>query len=108
VVQYRGRLLPLLPLAELLGEPGAGRTAETLQVVVYAHDGHDVGLVVENVVDIVEEALTVHRRQREGAVYGAAVIQQKVTDLVDVHALLEGSDVLLFAGTDAEPVGAGV
>jgi two-component system chemotaxis sensor kinase CheA len=108
VVQYRGRLLPLLPLAELLGEPGAGRTAETLQVVVYAHDGHDVGLVVENVVDIVEEALTVHRRRREGAVYGAAVIQQKVTDLVDVHALLEGSDVLLFAGTDAEPVGAGV
>jgi hypothetical protein len=67
-----------------------------------------VGLVVENIVDIVEVALIVQRRQRPGAVYGTAVIQQQVTDLVDVRALIEGADVLLLAGTDAEPVGAGV
>ena len=107
VVQYRGRLLPLLRLAELLGEPATGERPETLQVVVYAHDGSDVGLVVENIVDIVEETLTIHRRERPGAVYGTAVIQQKVTDLVDVRALIEGGDVLLFAGADAEPVAAG-
>jgi two-component system chemotaxis sensor kinase CheA len=107
VVQYRGRLLPLLRLAEMLGEPAPERSGETLQVVVYGGDGRDVGLVVENIVDIVEEVLTIRRRQRPGAVYGTAVIQQKVTDLVDVGALIEGSDVLLFAGADAEPVGAG-
>ncbi len=109
VVQYRDRLLPLLRLTELLGESG-GQLEEhdPLPVVVYAHDGRDVGLVVENILDIVEEHLTVHRRQRPGAVYGTAVIQQKVTDLLDVRALIEGADVLLFAGAQSETVGAGV
>ncbi|HWA55740.1 MAG TPA: chemotaxis protein CheA, partial [Gemmatimonadales bacterium] len=106
VVQYRGRLLPLLRLTDLLGEPGTASEAETLQVVVYTHDGQDVGLVVENIVDIVEEQLTIHRRQRAGAVYGTAVIQEKVTDMLDVHALIAHADVLLYAGT-AELAGAG-
>jgi two-component system chemotaxis sensor kinase CheA len=107
VVQYRGRLLPLLRLNQLLGEPVGAHEPETLQVVVYAHDGQDVGLVVDNIVDIVEECLTVHRRRRQGAVYGTAVIQEKVTDMLDVQALIESADVLLFAGV-AEPAGAGV
>jgi two-component system chemotaxis sensor kinase CheA len=107
VVQYRGRILPLLPLAELLGEPSGDDSSDSLQVVVYTHGGRDVGLVVENIVDIVEETLTVHRRQRQEAVYGTAVIQEKVTDLVDVRALIEDAeDVLLFAG-DGEPAGVG-
>ncbi len=106
VVQYRGRLLPLLRLTDLLGEPGTASEAETLQVVVYTHEGQDVGLVVENIVDIVEEQLTIHRRQRAGAVYGTAVIQEKVTDMLDVHALIAHADVLLYAGT-AELAGAG-
>ena len=108
VVQYRGRLLPLMRLTDLLGEPGGMEARDPLQVVVYRHEGRDVGLVVENIVDIVEEQLTVHRRERQGAVFGTAVIQQKVTDLLDVRALIEQADVLLFAGADAEPVGAGV
>ncbi|HSB55905.1 MAG TPA: chemotaxis protein CheA, partial [Gemmatimonadales bacterium] len=107
VVQYRNRLLPLLRLTDLLGAAGAGADAETLQVVVYTHNGQDVGLLVENIVDIVEEDITVHRRQREGAVYGTAVIQEKVTDMLDVQALIEHGDVLLYAGA-AETAGAGV
>jgi two-component system chemotaxis sensor kinase CheA len=109
VVQYRDRLLPLLRLTELLGEgTGTSELRDPMPVVVYAHEGRDVGLVVENIMDIVEEHLTVHRRQRPGAVYGTAVIQQKVTDLLDVRALIEGADVLLFAGAEAETIGAGV
>jgi len=107
VVQYRGRLLPLLGLAEQLGETSAAGQSDPLQVVVYVHEGQDVGLVVENIVDIVEERLTVHRHQKRGVVYGTAVIQEKVTDMLDVAALIESAEVLLFAGA-AEPAGAGV
>ncbi len=107
VVQYRGRLLPLIRLNDLLGESGPGTETEVLQVVVYAHEGQDVGLVVENIVDIVEEHLTVHQRQRQGAVYGTAVIQEKVTDMLDVKTLIEGADVLVYTGS-AEPEVAGV
>ena len=108
VVQYRGRLLPLLRLSELLGDGGVAEEKDTLSVVVYAHEGRDVGLVVENITDIVEEALTVHKRSRGGAVFGTAVIQGKVTDLLDVRALIDGNDVLLFTGADSELATAGV
>ncbi len=107
VVQYRDRLLPLIRLSELLGEGGAVAERDPLHVVVYRHDGRDVGLVVDNIVDIVEEQLTVHRRERQGAVYGSAVIQQKVTDLLDVRVLIEQADVLLFESAEAELAGAG-
>jgi two-component system chemotaxis sensor kinase CheA len=107
VVQYRGRLLPLVRLKELLGDTTATEGRDALQVVVYSHEGRDVGLVVENIVDIVEETLVVHRRQRKGPVFGTVVIQEKVTDLLDVRTLIETADVLLFAGQDAEPVALG-
>jgi len=104
VIQYRGRPLPLLHLSGLLGEGGAEPT-DPLQVVVYTHGGRDVGLVVENIVDVVEESLVVHRRRRAGAVFGTAVIQERVTDLLDVGALIEAADVELFQVE--EPAGAG-
>jgi len=104
VVQYRGGLLPLLSVTELLGgQPAAPVSggSEPLRVVVYDHDGHQVGLVVENIIDIVHEGIVVRRRQRPGAIHGTAVIQQRVTDLIDVRALIEGADVLLFASAEA-------
>ena len=109
VVQYRGRLLPMVRLAELLGEAGVVESRDPIQVVVYHDQGRDLGLVVENILDIVEENLAIHRRERAGAVSGTAVIQGKVTDLLDVPALIAGADVLLFAPTPAhEPELAGV
>jgi hypothetical protein len=56
-------------------------------------------------VDVVEESLVVHRRRRAGAVFGTAVIQERVTDLLDVGALIEAADVELFQVE--EPAGAG-
>lgn len=109
VVQYRGRLLPMIRLRELLGEVSGPVERDPMQVVVYHHDGRDLGLVVENILDIVEENLTVHQREREGAVSGTAVIQGKVTGLLDVRALIDSADVLLFAATPVpEPQLAGV
>jgi two-component system chemotaxis sensor kinase CheA len=102
VVQYRGRLLPLVRLAELLGEAGVAEERDPVPVVVYHHAGTDLGLVVENILDIVEERLTIHRRERQGAVSGTAVIQGKVTDLLDVRAVIDSADVLLFAGAPAD------
>jgi two-component system chemotaxis sensor kinase CheA len=109
VVQYRGRLLPMLRLAEMLGETAAPEARDPIQVVVYHHDGRDLGLVVENILDIVEENLTIHRRVGGGSVSGTAVIQGKVTDLLDVRAVIDGADVLHFAAASAdEPQLAGV
>lgn len=91
VVQYRGEILPLVRLSALLG---AGHTAERdpMQVVVYSDGVRSVGLVVDHILDIVEETLSVQRGGGRGAVYGSAVIQQRVTDLLDVEAIVRSLD----------------
>ena len=88
VVQYRGEILPLLRLSQLLDIPSRVDPGSPLQVVVYAEGGHQTGLVVDCIVDIVEEAITLQRPIRRGDLIGSAVIQQRVTDLLDVQSLV--------------------
>ncbi|MFO1010997.1 MAG: chemotaxis protein CheA [Planctomycetota bacterium] len=87
VVQYRGEILPLLELSRLLGWPQAEET-DPLQVVVYSRGGRSIGLVVEQILDIVEESVVVQKRSRREGTLGSAVIQERVTDLLDVEAVL--------------------
>lgn len=95
VVQYRGRIMPLIRIAEVLrlpqnlssDAPDSGLT----QVVVYTEDGRSVGLVVDRILDIVEESfIRQHPTNKEG-LFGSALIQQKVTDLLDVHTLIRNA-----------------
>jgi two-component system chemotaxis sensor kinase CheA len=101
VVQYRGEIMPLIRLSGLLG---AGEPAlhDPLQVVVYSDGRRSVGLVVDNILDFVVERLAVQRRTTRGGVYGTAVIQQRVTDLLDVEAVVrELTGASELAGTEA-------
>ena len=98
VIQYRGSILPLLSMSEALGvQPCAAAADEPLQVLVYQQGGSQVGIVVDEIVDVVEENLVVHRRRNgHGPVVGSAVIGGKVTDIVDVEQVVSGSGVTLF------------
>jgi two-component system chemotaxis sensor kinase CheA len=87
VVQYRGEIMPLIHLSAVL-DGGEAVFRDPLQVVVYSDGSRSRGLVVDNILDIVEETLTVQRRSGNGVVYGSAVIQQRVTDLLDVEAIV--------------------
>ena len=91
VVQYRGEIMPLLHLSELLEFPQSKKLAEKsakTPVVVYSEDGRSVGLVVDRILDIVEESFVQQHPSRREGLFGSAVIQQKVTDLLDVHTLI--------------------
>ncbi len=59
IVQYRGRIMPLIRIAEVLRLPQSAPSnndSGLTQVVVYSEDGRSVGLVVERILDIVEES----------------------------------------------------
>jgi two-component system chemotaxis sensor kinase CheA len=94
-IRYRGEILPLLRLRDLIDggrEPGEERPS--IQVVVHETDGRRFGLVVERVIDVVEEPLAIEpaggpEEVPVQAVRGSAIIQQRVTELVDVVALAE-------------------
>ena len=67
-----------------------------MQVVVYSENGRSVGLVVDRILDIVETTLTIHRSVKRVGVLGSAIIQNRVTDLLDVHNLILATDQDFF------------
>jgi two-component system chemotaxis sensor kinase CheA len=83
VVQYRGEIMPLLRVSHLLQETAMG--ADPLQVVVFTANGRSLGLVVDRIEDITNEAVEVRDDGKRGFLLGSAVIQQKVTDILDLH-----------------------
>jgi len=102
VAQYRGRILPLVELASLVEERRqerrhnvSGESEETrpLQVLVCNHEGHRVGLVVERIVDIVEASAEVKYPATRKGILCSAVIQEHVTELIDVPAILRSANV---------------
>lgn len=90
VVQYREEILPLVDLTDVLGVGAflpegdeAPAEDEMLNVVVYTYQGHNVGLIVGAILDIVEEEVTMGP---DGRMPAAVVVQGRVTDLVDANA----------------------
>lgn len=101
VTQYRGEILPLVKLSDVLEErrhrPRHPETAEDrnedaqLQVLVCNHNGQRVGLVVERIVDIVDDATEVRYPASRTGVLWSAVIQGKVTELIDIPVILQSA-----------------
>jgi two-component system chemotaxis sensor kinase CheA len=87
VVQYRGEILPLVSLTRFFGGSG-GADADPRQVIVFADRGRSVGLVVDQILDIVTQTVSPTRSQARPGVLGSAVLQQRVTDLLDVAAIV--------------------
>ncbi len=92
VVQYRGKILPLVRLANLLGVYGEDDGRDTVNVVVYSEGDRSVALVVDRIVDIAEDAVTARREVEEDGLVGTAVIQQRVTELLDVRRAILVAD----------------
>ncbi|MDT5031208.1 MAG: two-component system, chemotaxis family, sensor kinase CheA [Actinoplanes sp.] len=92
VVQYRGQILPLVRLSHLLGAYGEEPEGDTVSVVVYSERGRSVALVVDRIVDIAENSTTARRDAEEDGLVGTAVIQQRVTELLDVRRAILAAD----------------
>jgi len=94
VMQYRGRILPLIRL----GEPAVRRDA--MQLVICADGDRQAALVVDRIVDVTEAAPDVAEASRGEGTLGSAVIGRHVTDLLDVPGIIRAAH-----RTAAEPVG---
>ncbi len=101
VVQYREAILPLVDLGRVLGVESASALDGPLQVIVYSEGGRSVGFVVDQILDAVEETITTRHRGGRDGVLGSAVVQGKVTDLLDVHGVLRRSDPSFFGSEEA-------
>jgi two-component system chemotaxis sensor kinase CheA len=103
VVQYRGQILPLVRLSHLLGAYGEEPEGDTVSVVVYSEGGRSVALVVDRIVDIAENSTTTARRDvEEDGLVGTAVIQQRVTELLDVRRAILAADPNFYSDVTDE------
>jgi len=84
VVQYRGQLMPLVQME------GAGQLKDSGRqpVVVFADRDRVMGLIVDEIVDIVEDRLNVELKAKRTGYVGSAIIAGQATDIVDVSHYL--------------------
>jgi len=121
VVQYRDEILPLIHVSRALRRHARGQGRDTrgegrrdgraghkarrfeasprtpdpsalVQVVVYAGAGRRVGLVVDRIIDIAEETLISRSRAERPGVLFTAVIQGRVTEFLDLEAVIGAAD----------------
>jgi two-component system, chemotaxis family, sensor kinase CheA len=101
VVQYRGEILPLVDVSQELealrlgaktsGErpvASARTTEESIPVVVCADANRRVGLIVGKILDIVHDQISARSRANRPGVLFTAIVQDRVTEFVDVAALV--------------------
>jgi two-component system chemotaxis sensor kinase CheA len=88
VIQYRDEIMPLIHLPEYFGH-SSDSVLQTHQLIVYQYAGHSVGLVVRDILDIVDDAVVSKRSLGSNGVLGSVVIRERVTDLIDADAVIE-------------------
>ncbi|MDX9861703.1 MAG: chemotaxis protein CheW, partial [Rhodospirillales bacterium] len=79
MVQYRGHIMPLVPF-----NPGHAWADEGRQpTIVFTEGDRSMGLVVDEIIDIVEDRISVELKADEPGLVGTAVVAGKATDVID-------------------------
>ena len=80
LIQYRGQLMPLIRVNDAVKL----RTEGTQPLLVFSDDGRSMGLVVDEIVDIVEDRLIIEVPSETPGLLGAALIKGQATEIIDV------------------------
>jgi two-component system chemotaxis sensor kinase CheA len=83
MVQYRDQLMPLVQMAGVNVQ-----TTGSQPILVFADDRRSMGLVVDEIVDIVEERLNIEVGGSPDGILGSAVIKGQATEVIDVGHFL--------------------
>jgi two-component system chemotaxis sensor kinase CheA len=83
MVQYRDQLMPLVQMNGV-----SVQTSGAHPILVFADDGRSMGLVVDEIIDIVEERLHIEVAGHGEGILGSAVIKGQATEVIDVGHFL--------------------
>jgi two-component system chemotaxis sensor kinase CheA len=80
VVQYRGALMPLLRVDETFERRRSG----VQPVLVFSEAGRIMGLLVDEIIDIVETKLDIELGSSIPGMLGTAIVRERATEIIDV------------------------
>ncbi len=98
MVQYREQLMPLVQMAGV-----SVQTSGTQPILVFADDGRSMGLVVDEIIDIVEEKLAIEVAGQQEGILGSAVIKGQATEVIDVGHFLPMAFADWFSRKEMRP-----
>ncbi len=100
VVQYRNRLLPLVALDKILDShaPTLELPQDPVQVIVFNDGDRIVGVVVSQILDVVEDSLKASKTSSHKGLLGSAVVGGRVTDLLDLNEIIHAASETWFQG----------
>src|SRR5215468_3817346 len=98
MVQYREQLMPLVQMADV-----SVQTSGSQPILVFADDGRSMGLVVDEIIDIVEERLNIEVAGSQEGILGSAVIKGQATEVIDVGHFLPMAFADWFSRKEMRP-----
>jgi len=98
MVQYREQLMPLVQMNGV-----SVQTQGSQPILVFADDGRSMGLVVDEIIDIVEERLHIEVAGSQDGILGSAVIKGQATEVIDVGHFLPMAFADWFARKEMRP-----
>ena len=98
MVQYREQLMPLVQMAGVNVQ-----TSGAQPILVFADDGRSMGLVVDEIIDIVEEKLHIEVAGSQEGILGSAVIKGQATEVIDVGHFLPMAFADWFSRKEMRP-----
>src|SRR6202163_2429166 len=98
MVQYREQLMPLVQMTGV-----SVQTSGTQPILVFADDGRSMGLVVDEIIDIVEERLHIEVAGSADGILGSAVIKGQATEVIDVGHFLPMAFADWFSRKEMRP-----
>jgi two-component system chemotaxis sensor kinase CheA len=98
MVQYRDQLMPLVQMAGVNVQ-----TSGAQPILVFADDGRSMGLVVDEIIDIVEEKLHIEVAGSHEGILGSAVIKGQATEVIDVGHFLPMAFADWFSRKEMRP-----
>ena len=98
MVQYRDKLMPLVQMDGV-----TVGTSGVQPILVFADDGRAMGLVVDEIIDIVEEKLHIEVASNCDGILGSAVIKGQATEVIDVGHFLPMAFADWFSRREMRP-----
>ncbi len=103
MMQYRGTLMPLVPFSNSVKiDEEHGRP-----VLVFADKDRSMGIIVNDIVDIIEEHIDVKLNSSQKGLLGSAIINGAATDVVDIAHFLNDVNKTWFRDHNNAPFGEG-
>lgn len=90
VVQYRNSIMPLIRVGQALGISSREATQDPMiEVIIYEEGQQTYGLVVDQIVDIVESSFENMYPCQSSGLHASTIINGHVTDLVNLPSLIQ-------------------